>query len=135
MQYSFSLNNFGVSPSASNPADGVSEAVLSLSHQRGKKNKKQNKQKNKTKYPKFKCNTVSVRPSACSSSSVVLSSKEEKKKRVWRQFCEWLSEAVAHLPTAVSQLLLEALLIADLRSELNTHLAPPGFVYLEFSWA
>jgi hypothetical protein len=55
---------------------------------------------------------------------VVVSSKEEKKtqKRVWRQFCECLSEAVAHLPTAVSQLLLEALLIADLRSELNTHL-------------
>jgi hypothetical protein len=30
---------------------------------------------------------------------------------------------VAHLPAAVSLLLLEALLIADLRSELNTHLA------------
>jgi hypothetical protein len=43
---------------------------------------------------------------------------------VWRQLCECLSEAVAHLPTAVSQLLLEALLIADLRSELNTHLTP-----------
>jgi hypothetical protein len=41
---------------------------------------------------------------------VVVSSKEEKKKkRVWRQFCEWLSEAVAHLPTTVSLLLLEAL--------------------------
>jgi hypothetical protein len=33
-------------------------------------------------------------------------------------------EAAAHLPTAVSQLLLEALLIVDPRSELNTHLAP-----------
>jgi hypothetical protein len=30
---------------------------------------------------------------------------------------------VAHLPTAVSLLLLEALLIADLKSELNNHLA------------
>jgi hypothetical protein len=39
MQYSFGLNNFGVSPSASNPGDGVSEAVVSLSHQRGKKPK------------------------------------------------------------------------------------------------
>jgi hypothetical protein len=39
------------------------------------------------------------------------------------QFCEWLSEAAAHLPAAVSLLLLQALLIADLRSELNTHLA------------
>jgi hypothetical protein len=28
---------------------------------------------------------------------------------VWRQFCEWLSDAVAYLPTAVSLLLLEAL--------------------------
>jgi hypothetical protein len=35
--------------------------------------------------------------------------KKKKKKWVWRQFCEWLSEAAAHLPTAVSQLLLEAL--------------------------
>jgi hypothetical protein len=50
--------------------------------------------------------------------------RKRKKKMVWRQLCECLSEAVAHLPTAVSQLLLEALLIADLRSELNTHLTP-----------
>jgi hypothetical protein len=36
--------------------------------------------------------------------------KEKKKKtRVWRLFCEWLSEAAAHLPAAVSLLLLEAL--------------------------
>jgi hypothetical protein len=34
-----------------------------------------------------------------------------------------MSEAVAHLSATVRQLLLEALLIADLRSELNTHLA------------
>jgi hypothetical protein len=40
---------------------------------------------------------------------VVVSSKEERKKRVCRQFCEWLSEAVAHLPAAVILLLLEAL--------------------------
>jgi hypothetical protein len=79
-----------------------------------------------TKCPKFKCDTVSVSFSACRCCSVVVSSKEERKrkKRVWRQFCECLSGAAAHLPTAVSQLLLEALLIADLRSELNTHLAP-----------
>jgi hypothetical protein len=42
-------------------------------------------------------------------SSVVVSSKELRKKRVWRQFCEWLSEAVACLSAAVSLLLLEAL--------------------------
>jgi hypothetical protein len=40
---------------------------------------------------------------------VVFSSKEERKKRVLRQFCEWVSVAVAHLPAAVSLLLLEAL--------------------------
>jgi hypothetical protein len=44
-------------------------------------------------------------------------------KRVWRQVCECLSEAVAHPPGTVSQVLLEVLLIADLRSELNIHLA------------
>jgi hypothetical protein len=32
-----------------------------------------------------------------------------EKKRVWRQFCECLSEAVVCLPAAVSLLLLEAL--------------------------
>jgi hypothetical protein len=51
---------------------------------------------------------------------VVVSSKEEREKRVWIQFCEWLSGAAAHLPTTVSQLLLDALLIADVRSELST---------------
>jgi hypothetical protein len=69
---------------------------------------KQNK-KNTTKCPKFKCNTVSVSFSACRYSSVVVSSKEERKKKVWRQFCEWLSESAAHLSAAVSLLLLEAL--------------------------
>jgi hypothetical protein len=57
----------------------------------------------------FKCNTVSVGFSACSCSLVVVSSKEERKQRVWRQFCEWLFESEAHLPAAVSLLLLEAL--------------------------
>jgi hypothetical protein len=66
--------------------------------------------KTTTKCPKFKCNTVSESFSACRHSSVV-SSMEERKKRVWRQFCEWLSVAVAHLPAAVSLLLLEALLM------------------------
>jgi hypothetical protein len=79
--------------------------------------------------PKFKCNTVSVSLSASNPISVIVSLKEErnketKKKRVWRQLCERLSEAAAHLPAAVSLLLLQTLLIADLRSELNTHLTP-----------
>jgi hypothetical protein len=85
-----------------------------LSYQRGKKPNQtkpnQTKQKKPTKCPKFRCNTVSVSFSAYRCNSVVVSSKEErKKKRVWRQFCECLSEAVAHLPTGVSLLLLEAL--------------------------
>jgi hypothetical protein len=46
---------------------------------------------------------------------VIVSSKEGRKKIVWRQFCECLSEAAAHLTAAVSQLLLEALLIVDIR--------------------
>jgi hypothetical protein len=85
MQLSFSLNNFGVSSSASNPGDGVSEVVLSLSHQRRKK-LKQNKtaqyknKKNPTKCPKFKCNTVSVSFSACRCSSVVSSKTGRKNK-------------------------------------------------------
>jgi hypothetical protein len=65
-----------------------------------------------TKCPKFKCNTISVSFSACKCSLVVFSSKvgrEKKKKRVWRQFSEWLSAAMACLPAAISLLLLEGL--------------------------
>jgi hypothetical protein len=43
---------------------------------------------------------------ACRCTSVVVSSKEERKKGVWRQFCEWLSKVVAHLPNAVNLLVL-----------------------------
>jgi hypothetical protein len=62
--------------------------------------------------PKFKCNTVSVSPSTFSPSSVIVSSKDEKNnnnKKVWRQLCECLSWAAAHLPPTVSLLLLQAL--------------------------
>jgi hypothetical protein len=48
---------------------------------------------------------------------------KEKKMGVWRQVCECLSEAAAHLPPTVSQLLLQALFIVDLRNEVYTHLA------------
>jgi hypothetical protein len=40
---------------------------------------------------------------------VVVLSKVGRKKSVWGQFCECLSEAAAHLPAAVIQLLLQAL--------------------------
>jgi hypothetical protein len=58
-----------------------------------------------------------------SSSSAIVSSKEKKKGGVWRQLCEYLPEAATHLPPTVSQLLLQALFIADHRNELYTHLA------------
>jgi hypothetical protein len=53
----------------------VCEVVLLFSYQRGKK--KQTKTKTNKKIPKFKCNTVSVSPSA----SGVVSSKAEKEKK------------------------------------------------------
>jgi hypothetical protein len=88
-----------------------------LSHQRGKTTTTTKKKQSTTKCPKFKCNTVSISFSACRCSSVVVSSKEErKKKRIWGQLCDCLSEAVPHLLAAVSHLLLESLLIADLRN-------------------
>jgi hypothetical protein len=50
-------------------------------------------------------------------------SLKEKNNGVWRQLCECLSQAAAQLSYTVSQLLLQALFIADLRNELYTHLA------------
>jgi hypothetical protein len=44
-----------------------------------------------------------------------------------------LSEAVAHLPTAVSLLLLEALFM-QISGIIYADPGPSGFVYLEFSW-
>jgi hypothetical protein len=82
------------------------------------------KNKQLKKNPKFKCNTVSVSPSASSPSFVIVPSKEEEKKKIWRQLCECLSEAVAHLLPNVSQLLLQGLFIVGLRNELSTHLTP-----------
>jgi hypothetical protein len=49
-----------------------------------------------------------------------------KENGVWRQLYECLSEASAHLPPPVSQLLLQALFIANLRSDLCSHLSPQG---------
>jgi hypothetical protein len=98
-----------------------------LSHQRAKN---QNQTKTKQKNPKFKCSTVSVSPSAFSPSSVVVSSREEKnkKKRVWKQLCECVPEAVAHLPPTVSQLLLQALFMQISGVSLHSP-SHAGFVY------
>jgi hypothetical protein len=57
--------------------------------------------------------------------------RKKEKKRVWKQFCEWLSEFVAYLPVAISLLLLEALFMQI--SGVSLTLSPSGFVYLEFS--
>jgi hypothetical protein len=71
----------------------------------------------------FWCSSFSIQPWCwCLSSGSVVSSKG-KKKRVWRQLCECLFEAAAHLPPTVSHLLTQALFIADLKNELYTHLA------------
>jgi hypothetical protein len=43
----FSVNNFGVSFSASSPRDGASDVVWSMSHQREKKQSKKKKGANK----------------------------------------------------------------------------------------
>jgi hypothetical protein len=60
--------------------------------------------------------------------------RKGEKKRVWRLFCEWLFEAVAHLPTAVSLLLLEVLFMQISGVSLALP-GPTGFVYSEFSCA
>jgi hypothetical protein len=59
-----------------------------------------------------------------SSNAIQFQSHQKKKNGVWKQLCECLPEAAAHLPPTVSQLLLQALFIADLRNELYPHLAP-----------
>jgi hypothetical protein len=61
--------------------------------------------------------------------------RKKKKKRVWRQFCDKLSEAAAQLPAAVSLLLLEALFMQMSGVSLTLTWPPAGFVYSEFSWA
>jgi hypothetical protein len=89
-----------------------------------KTNKNQNQNKTKQNIPSS--NAIQFHLILQHAALVQLLCHQRKRKRnnVWRQFCECLSEAVALLPPTVSQLLLEALLIADLMNELNTHLAP-----------
>jgi hypothetical protein len=60
-------------------------------------------------------------------SSKVGREKRKKKKRVWRLFCEWLSVAIwgCGLPARCCQpAVAGGFIYADLRCELNTHLAP-----------
>jgi hypothetical protein len=71
-----------------------------LSHQRGKRKTKEN---------------------IPSSNAIQFQSHQKKKKMESGDDCP--AEAAAHLAPTVSQLLLQALFIANLRSELYTHLA------------
>jgi hypothetical protein len=99
---------------------GSSSIILSSKGKKQKNNQTKNPKKTQptkhtntqTKYPKFKCSTLPVSTSASSSSFVnFLIKGREKKKGVWRQLCECLSQTVAHLPSTVIHLLLQALFI------------------------
>jgi hypothetical protein len=83
-----------------------------FSHQRGKEKKKQ-KAKSKTKQTKNIPSSNAIQFQLVLQHLVLLSHQRKKKKRrrVWRQLCECLSEAAAHLPPSVSHLLLQALFI------------------------
>jgi hypothetical protein len=118
--------------SASSPGDGVSKVVRSLSHQRGKETKiKTNRQTEKTnkkttkqnKNPKFKWN---LNPSASSSTSVIVSSKEEKKRKKKESVDIFVNVYLRLRLTCLScqPAVAGGFIYADLRSELNTHLAP-----------
>jgi hypothetical protein len=96
-----------------------------LSHQRRKNKTTKNNKKNPTKCPKFKCNTVSVSFSACRCSFVVVSSKEERRKK--KESGDSSVNGYLRLWLTCPQLLpafAGGVIYADLRSELNTHLAP-----------
>jgi hypothetical protein len=128
-----SLNNFGVSPSSSIPGVGFWEEVLLLSHQRGKtKTSKQtnkipkNQSTSKHINPKFKCNAISVSPSAYSPSSVIVSSKDKKNSNnkkslgtaLLMSICGCRSPATYCQPSTTA-----GFMYADLRNEFYTHLA------------
>jgi hypothetical protein len=80
-----------------------------LSHQRGKKTRKTKKTKMPQSVPSS--NTIHFQEVFQYAGVVLLLSHRRKteKETVWRQLCECLSEAAAHLPTAVSLLWLHAL--------------------------
>jgi hypothetical protein len=89
-----------------------SVVVSSKGTHKVEQNYKHPHKKNPTNCPKFKCNTVSVKFSACRCNSVVLSSKvgrKREKKNSLETVLRMESAAVACLPAAVSLLLLEVL--------------------------
>jgi hypothetical protein len=91
-----------------------SSFIFSSKGKKAKKNPPKTKTKTIKQNPKFKCNTVSVSPSA---SYVVVSSKEEKKKRGSLETALWMSIWGCGSSASYCQ-----------------PCAAAGFVYLEFSW-
>jgi hypothetical protein len=111
MQWSFSLNNFGVHLSLQSWGWCLRCCSVVVSSKGMHKVEQKCTKKTPTKCPKFKCNTVSVSFSACRCSSVVFSSKvgREREKNSLETVLWMISAAVASLSTAVRLLLLEAL--------------------------
>jgi hypothetical protein len=109
MQWSVSLNNFGVHLSLQSWRWYL-RCCSVVSHQRDAFSRTKLHKKKPTKCPKFKCNTVSVSFSACRCSLVIFSSKVGREEKNTLETVLWIvSATVACLPTAVSLLLLEAL--------------------------
>jgi hypothetical protein len=82
-------------------------------------------QKKPTKYPKFKCNTVSVSFSACRCNSVFLSSKVRRKRKK-KESGDSSENGICScgLPARCCQpAVAGSIIYADLWSELSTHLA------------
>jgi hypothetical protein len=100
----------------------VSEVVLSLSHQRGKKPTQTKPNQTNKKHHKVPQVQMQYSYSKFFSMQVYFSCcliRGRKKKKSLETVCEWLSVAVAHLPAAVSLLLLEALFMQISRVSLT----------------
>jgi hypothetical protein len=126
MQWSFSLNNFGVHLSLQSWRWCLRCCSVVVSS-KGTHKVEQNctKKKKPTKCPKFKCNTVSVSFSACRCSSVVLSSMVGRKRKK-KESGDSSENGICGcgLPARCCQpAVAGGIIYADLRGELNTHLA------------
>jgi hypothetical protein len=125
MQWSFSLNNFGVHLSLQSWRWCLRCCSVVVSSKGTHKVEQHCTKKKPTKCPKFKCNTVSVSFSACRCSSVVFSSKvAREKKRVCRQVCEWYLRLWLACPLMSACCCCRHYLCRSLWGELSNHLAP-----------
>jgi hypothetical protein len=123
MQWSFCLNNFGVCLSLQSWRWCLRCCSVVVSSKVIHK-VEQNCTKKCTKCPKFKCNTVSVGCSACRCISVVFSSKVGREKKKDSGDSSMNAICGCGLPTPCCQSAVPGgIIYADLRGELNTHLA------------